>query len=260
MNYIVLDLEFNQPFAFQPGTKAEPDPLCPFEIIQIGAIKLNDRFEALERFTSYVQPQIYRRLHPYVERITGIKSSVLKDQPYFPEVYEKFLSYIGSRDEAVLCTWGGDDIRSLLRNIAYHKLDMEKLPNRSLNVQPLASVHLHQDAGKSIGLKNAVELMEIEINETFHDALGDAVYTGKILQMLHPDPSKIQTFSPAELLAPRPKKTKVNTRALLNHFSALLERDLTDEEAQLIKTAYKLGRNKAFDSIPKKKIADKREK
>ena len=36
MNYIVLDLEFNQAFPFKSGKKVEPNPECPFEIIQIG--------------------------------------------------------------------------------------------------------------------------------------------------------------------------------------------------------------------------------
>ena len=45
MNYIVLDLEFNQAFPFKSGKKVEPNPECPFEIIQIGAVKLNERFD-----------------------------------------------------------------------------------------------------------------------------------------------------------------------------------------------------------------------
>ena len=50
MNYIVLDLEFNQAFPFKSGKKVEPNPECPFEIIQIGAVKLNERFEQLDSF------------------------------------------------------------------------------------------------------------------------------------------------------------------------------------------------------------------
>ena len=31
MNYIVLDLEFNQAFPFKSGKKVEPNPECPFD-------------------------------------------------------------------------------------------------------------------------------------------------------------------------------------------------------------------------------------
>ena len=74
MNYIVLDLEFNQSFPFKSGKKVEPNPECPFEIIQIGAVKLNERFEQLDTFDAMIRPQIYPRLHPFVEKITGIRA------------------------------------------------------------------------------------------------------------------------------------------------------------------------------------------
>ena len=56
MNYIVLDLEFNQAFPFKSGKKVEPNPECPFEIIQIGAVKLNERFEQLDSFNCMISP------------------------------------------------------------------------------------------------------------------------------------------------------------------------------------------------------------
>ena len=87
MNYIVLDLEFNQAFPFKSGKKVEPNPECPFEIIQIGAVKLNERFEQLDSFNCMISPQIYPRLHPFVEKITGIRPKMLTGQPHFPEAY-----------------------------------------------------------------------------------------------------------------------------------------------------------------------------
>ena len=73
MHYIVLDLEFNQSFPFKTGKKTEPVAECPFEIIQIGAVKLNENFDILEEFNYMIRPQIYPRLHPFVEKITGIR-------------------------------------------------------------------------------------------------------------------------------------------------------------------------------------------
>ena len=56
MNYIVLDLEFNQAFPFKSGKKVEPNPECPFEIIQIGAVKLNEREAELLLLQSQINP------------------------------------------------------------------------------------------------------------------------------------------------------------------------------------------------------------
>ena len=41
MNYIVFDLEWNQ----SPNGKERENPRLPFEIIEIGAVKLNSRLE-----------------------------------------------------------------------------------------------------------------------------------------------------------------------------------------------------------------------
>ena len=112
MNYIVLDLEFNQAFPFKSGKKVEPNPECPFEIIQIGAVKLNEHFEQLDSFNCMISPQIYPRLHPFVEKITGIRPKMLTGQPHFPEAYQAFLTFIG-KEPAVLCAWGGDAVEAL---------------------------------------------------------------------------------------------------------------------------------------------------
>ena len=126
MNYIVLDLEFNQSFPFKSGRKVEPNPECPFEIIQIGAVKLNEAFEQIDTFNALIRPQIYPRLHPFVEKITGIHADVLADKPDFKDAYNGFLKFIGE-EPAILCTWGGDDIKSLFRNILFYDLDADAL-------------------------------------------------------------------------------------------------------------------------------------
>ena len=43
----------------------------------------------------------------------------------------------------------------------------------------------------------------------------------------------------------------MNTRALLDYFEKSLERTLSAEEAAIIRTAYKLGKNRAFEKYPK---------
>ena len=73
--YIVLDLEFNQAFDFTTGTKSEPDPKCRFEIIQFGAVKLDDNFNIVGSFDKLVKPQIYKKIHPHVQKITGLSNS-----------------------------------------------------------------------------------------------------------------------------------------------------------------------------------------
>ena len=84
MNYIVLEFGIQSGVPLRnPVKKVEPNPECPFEIIQIGAVKLNERFEQLDSFNCMISPQIYPRLHPFVEKITGIRPKMLTGQPHF---------------------------------------------------------------------------------------------------------------------------------------------------------------------------------
>lgn len=251
MNYIVLDLEFNQAFPFKNGQKAEPAPECPFEIIQIGAVKLNENFEQTGTFDIMISPKLYPRLHPFVEKITGITPESLKNQPLFPEAYQAFLAFIG-KEPSILCSWGEDDIKSLFRNICYYDLDVDALTESYLNVQFYASAYLNLEAGRAIGLKNAVTELGLPAPSAFHNALNDAIYTAEIFRIVRPEQIQPKTFQPLTMLAKKPRQARTDTRALLACMEEKTGRELTEDEKKLIKTAYALGRNHAFDSAFKK--------
>ena len=249
MQYIILDLEFNQSFPFKTGKKTEPVPECPFEIIQIGAVKMNEAFEIVDTFDRMIRPQIYPRLHPFVERITGIQEEQLQHQPSFADAYSAFLQFIGP-EPSILCTWGPDDIKSLFRNILYYHLDLDAITEQYLNIQPYATQYLNHETGKAIGLKNAVTELGIEMDAPFHNALCDAVYTAKIFRIVHPNPVTTEHFHPLTMLSKRAKRMRTDKKALFQHFMSLLNRELTDSEKKLIKMSYALGRNHTFDVTP----------
>ena len=56
MNYIVFDLEWNQ----NPDGRKHPDSRLPFEIIEIGAVKLNEKREIIDTFQCLIKPKVYR--------------------------------------------------------------------------------------------------------------------------------------------------------------------------------------------------------
>lgn len=56
MNYIVFDLEWNQ----CPYGKCREEARLPFEIIEIGAVKLNKNREYVEEFHRIIKPAVYK--------------------------------------------------------------------------------------------------------------------------------------------------------------------------------------------------------
>lgn len=81
-SYIVLDLEWNQPMSGQE-TITRPFRFDS-EIIEIGALKLNNRFEEMSEFKSFVRPVFYPSMNGHVVQLTKIRPQELEKAPDFP--------------------------------------------------------------------------------------------------------------------------------------------------------------------------------
>ena len=95
MQYIILDLEWNQPISYHsPAYKSVGTKLL-FEMIQIGAVKVDADLNVVDSFSQLIQPQHYVRLHPRISRITHITQDDLADAPQFNEAVEAFAAWCG---------------------------------------------------------------------------------------------------------------------------------------------------------------------
>jgi DNA polymerase III epsilon subunit-like protein len=188
-----MDLELNQPF--HESGKTKQNPICRFEIMQIGAVKLDDEFRTVQTADFLVKPTLYKRIHPYVRKITKLSASALKNAETFPAVYEKLLRFIGPA-EYVFCVWGGSsDIRDLYKNIAVNNLDAAAVSSEFIDVQAIASRFTNAPKGKSLGLGAAVEKLNIPVAAPFHNALHDAQYTAEILRLLKDEERTVQSLN-----------------------------------------------------------------
>ena len=112
MHYIVFDLEWNQ----AEGRIGHEGGL-PFEIVEIGAIKLGRRMRIIDEFEEVIRPRIYPRMHFMTTRIIQLDKEDLENGKEFPEVMEHFLDWCGGKYR--LCIWGTLDITELQRNMCY---------------------------------------------------------------------------------------------------------------------------------------------
>jgi DNA polymerase III epsilon subunit-like protein len=247
MNYIALDLEFNQFFDFKHKSRPNHIKGCSFEIIQIGLVKLDSDFNIIANENFYIKSNIYKRIHPFVQKITGINSAMLKNEPSFPEVYTKFIEFIGG-DDNILCVWGGSDISALCSNVKYYNLDISQMPRTYINVQSLACEHFGNPSGVAIGLKNAIEKLEILIDSEFHNALNDAMYTAKIFKIvstkLKPE-HKIEIGSIKDTSVAPVKD--FNTSKLYKAVELEFGRKLTTKEKKIVRNIYIMGKNGIFN-------------
>ncbi|MDF2879922.1 MAG: exonuclease [Clostridiaceae bacterium] len=249
MNYIVFDLEFNQG-SNRCNRISNINPRCPFEIIQIGAIKLNSEFKFISSFDSLIKPQIYTDINPYVKEITNITIEQLLDKKSFKEVYNELIDFIG-HDRNILCVWGTADIKELHRNIAYHGLDATVISREYINIQLHTSKLFNCKNGINIGLKNAVELLNIPADTNFHNAINDAYYTAEVFKKIYNDNIQPKIYNPLKYLEPTKRLRnaqykQIDTESLIKQFQKMFNREMTHEEQSIIKLAYLMGKTNQF--------------
>ena len=185
MNYIVFDLEWNQSHMGQAGEH----PRMPFEIIEIGAFKLNKKYETIGEFRRLVCPKLYPKLHKYIREILNYDEDDLKEKGVdFKTACTEFLDWceadLPEGEEYRFCTWGVADLNCLQNNMDFYKMDKLPFPLRYYDIQQLFAEKYLKD-GKVCKLEKAVERLKLKQERPYHAAINDAYYTAMIIQKGH---------------------------------------------------------------------------
>lgn len=165
MNYIIFDLE---------ATCWENDRSKTSEIIEIGAVKLNDRLKSVDTFSQFVKPVIHPILSDFCTRLTSIEQTDVDSADTFENVMTEFENWITSSDtEAILCSWGFYDRKQIIKEC--------KEKNYSGRILSLLDKHIsikHQFAKikgiKPCGMSRALELLGLPLEGTHHRGIDDA--------------------------------------------------------------------------------------
>lgn len=246
--YIVFDLEFNQDFSEVTAKKIKGS-MFPFEIIQIGAVKLDSNFHVVDSFNRYIKPDIYKKVSPFIEELTGIKTEMLINEKSFQEIYNEFVEFIGDIN-STFCVWGMSDIRELYKSADYYNLNIDLLPKMYINLQPYTSLHFHKLKKIQLRLQSVIEMLNIPITSEFHNALNDAYYTAEILKNIYNESFRPIIYNP-NYIKPRVRQPKkvIDIDALIKQFEKMYDREITDEEKSMIILAYKMGKTNQFLKI-----------
>jgi len=181
MNYIVMDMEWNQPWPGSPSSKKVLPVQIRGEIIQIGAVRVTEDQQVADEFQILIKPKYYRHLNRRVSKLTGIKETQLREEGVpFPEAIEAFRSWCG--EDIVFLTWGFDDIGILRENLMLFSLDTS-FTEKWYNAQMIFNAQTDGSTAQK-ALKTAMEMFEIEATRPAHDALGDAYHTALICARL----------------------------------------------------------------------------
>lgn len=203
MNKIFIDLEF----CGVDKQNEQVRKITPFEIIEIGAVKLNDNNEIVGEYDSYIHP-LYGSIEKEISELTHITNEDVADARAFGEVVHEFLDWAGE-DETEVYSWSMTDHAQLekecrqkscvdprMERLLSHWIDFQKVFGELIGIE------------QSIALDKALRGAGLEFDGMQHRADSDAINTAKLYQLTQ-DKERFekQLTSILEWLTPTPELT-----------------------------------------------------
>lgn len=163
MIYIILDLEAT--CWRQKGQNQN-------EIIEIGALAVDDNRQILGEYCSFVKPYMNPKLSDFCTELTTIEQHDVDGADTFPEVLDDFLDWIESFHEGYwLCSWGKYDKSQFHKDCKLHGLDRFWLDQHISLKHQYADIH---SLRRPIGMKGALKRDGIPLTGTHHRGIDDA--------------------------------------------------------------------------------------
>lgn len=218
MKYIIVDLEMNP---VNPKYKEEKQ-VSKLEIIEIGAVILDESFLVLGEFKTLVKPQYNDEIFKKYETLTGISTQMVSGSPNFSTAYELFVNWCESYgDEYEVYAWSENDYNQIIAEMALknytneekkkplsHWFDFQKEYTEKLGLERIMS------------LDKALNYAGISFEGRMHDALCDAKNTAELFAIVRNE-DRCNVVLEAVMEALRPKNVNGTLGEMFN-FSALM--------------------------------------
>ena len=106
MQYIVIDLEWN-------GSYSKKTHGYFNEIIEVGAVKVNEQMRIVDTFRAAIKPVVSKKLSTIVTDLTNITAEELEDGTTFTSMMRQLSHWMGNEPSTVL-TWSTTDLLVLM--------------------------------------------------------------------------------------------------------------------------------------------------
>ena len=191
LNYIIFDLEWNNAYNYASRKFMN-------EIIEIGAIKLNESLEIVDTFKTLVIPHYTKKLSSRCKRLTKITNEEIKENGIdFTTAFRDFARW-SEGEKSVFLSWSNSDLyvlaNNFIENTGSPKIDFIK---HYCDAQKYCMSFIHRAEGENnnqISLAHCAEMFGIEVDtESLHRALADCYVTAECLKKVF-DEKKIKKY------------------------------------------------------------------
>lgn len=177
MNYIILDLEWDSTYFVKQKRFIN-------QILQIGAVKLDSRFNLIDTFEVTIKSSISKRVTGRFAKLTGITTEVMLGGVPFAQAVDMYNDWAG--ENTVTMTWSNSDLYTILENednlLEDKHFKIEKYLDLQKFVQGEMRLLGYEDKNQ-ISLSGAAEFLKIETeNIDFHTAKDDSLVCAYLLK------------------------------------------------------------------------------
>lgn len=160
MKFIVVDLEATCWKGKAPNQS---------EIIEIGAVIVDEHKQIISEFSKFVKPNINPVLSEFCTTLTTITQSDINSAQNYPIVHKQFINWIEKwcGNNYCICSWGNYDKSQFIKDCNLHI----SLKHQYKNICGLK---------RAIGMKGALQREGMEITGIHHRGIDDARNIAKI--------------------------------------------------------------------------------
>lgn len=177
MNYILLDFEWD--CFYCPAAKGFVN-----EILQFGAVKLNENFKFISTFSADVRSSLSKKLSGRFKKLTGITNEQMLAGVPLRQALQDYRSWAG--EDCLTLTWSDTDLHVLHKNCElFLKTTAPACLGRYADLQKIFHAFLAAGGNpqtNQVSLENAARMLNIPFREEdLHCALDDSKLSAKIL-------------------------------------------------------------------------------
>ena len=167
-NLVLFDLEWN--IGYQPYTFNYHGVQQTFrgEIVEIGAVKIDEDANVLDTFSIHLRPRIFRKLQHHIAKVTGLTQADLDKGEPIVQGLRRFMQWCGP--DAEFAEWGMDDVPVLKQNLYLCNIDESK-PTIWYDLQQVFLREHPRKEGEGMTLESVVTRLGLPMERQFHDAL-----------------------------------------------------------------------------------------
>lgn len=157
------------------------------QTIRIGAAKMDMESNKIELFDEMVKPLGNPKVSTYCQLLTKISQQDINKADTFPQVFQRFLQWIGPLEETTLVSWGANDLKRLQHEFTLHKLDATLLQHVEKQHADLQQ-HFHARGSQQRSIEYVLGLYGMNFIGVKHNPKYDAFNTLRIYMEMKRQP------------------------------------------------------------------------